>query len=117
MDWNVVKEFLVTYWREIVTGIGAIVSLCIAIFRKRPKSVVNAIDACLVYLDEILPGLINDAELLPGLKGKDKLALVIESSKRELVKKFGYCLDSPLIANRIESYLSTPEASIHKEVK
>lgn len=111
-----IAKFFIQYWRETITVLAGIISLCVAIFRKRPKTVLNVLDSVLVYLDEILPRFINDAELLPGLKGEDKLALVIESSNKELVKKFGYRLDSNLIKSKVEAYLSTPEAHLRKEL-
>lgn len=109
-------DFLKIYWREIIAVFAGIVSLFVAIFRKRPKTILNLLDTVLVYLDELLPSLINNAELLPGLNGEGKLALVIESANQELVKRFGYRLDSSLIKTKVEAFLSTPEAH-RKELK
>lgn len=101
-------KYILEYRHEIFSCIIFIVSLIIAIKKKKP--IFNASDAAYGCLLEILPDLINKAENVePKLSGSDKLALVVESATRLIKERFNVEIPSRTIIYWIESLLSTPQ--------
>ena len=102
------KEFILTYWREIVSTIAVIASIIIMAIKKKP--VINEMDNIILKVLEKLPEFINSAETF---KGADvKKALVIESVKKFVKEQFSINLpDSYIesIGSMIEAILSTPQ--------
>ena len=102
------KDFIITYWREIVSTIAVIASIIIMAIKKRP--VINEMDNIILKVLEKLPEFINSAE---NFKGADvKKALVIESVKKFVKEQFSVNLPDSYIESiglMIESILSTPQ--------
>ena len=103
-----ITQFLLTYWREIVSTIAVIASIIIMAIKKRP--VINEMDNIILKVLEKLPEWINSAE---SFKGADvKKALVLESVKKYVKDQFSVNLpDTYLesISQMIEVILSTPQ--------
>ena len=102
------KEFILTYWREIVSTIAVIASIIIMAIKKKP--VINEMDNIILKVLEKLPEFINSAETF---KGADvKKALVIESVKKYVKEQFSINLPDSYIESigfMIEAILSTPQ--------
>lgn len=105
-----IKDFLFTYWREILYIVCAIISLVCCCVRKKSNKVVDGI---VDHIFTILPQIINQAEGT-DLKGQDKLDYATGLVLNYL--KFNTGLDEKtlyayvdLIHGCIENILTTPQ--------
>lgn len=102
------KDFILTYWKEIVSLLLVIASVVIAALKKKP--VINEMDNIILKVLEKLPEFINSAE---NFKGADvKKALVLESVKKFVKDQFSVNLPDSYIESigiMIEAILSTPQ--------
>ena len=103
-----VINFLLTYWKEIISLLLVIASVVIAALKKKP--VINEMDNIILKVLEKLPEFINSAE---NFKGADvKKALVLESVKKFVKDQFSVNLPDTYIesiGSMIEAILSTPQ--------
>lgn len=103
-----VIDFLLSYWREIVSTVAVITSIVIMCIRKKP--VINEMDNIILKVLEKLPEFINSAETF---KGADvKKALVLESVKKFVKDQFSVNLPDTYLESigcMIEAILSTPQ--------
>lgn len=99
------KEFILTYWKEILSLVGLAASIIICCIRKRPVKVVDSLNDLIIRL---LPYCINKAESQP--KGA-KLGFAL-STLSDLIKESGYEMDADHLkfaAEQVEIILSTPQ--------
>lgn len=105
-----IKDFLLTYWKELVYGVIAIATLLVAIFRKKGR-----VDPVLDKILEAAPGVINHVENHYGAgNGALKKSMVMALLGKIYKKYTGYelCDQSELfhmISEYVEKILSTPE--------
>lgn len=102
-------DFLKMYWREILSVVFFLLSLILYIVRKKPVKVVDTLKEIIC---RILPALINQAEMIEGLSGADKLKLVLDAVVNVL-KDDGFGDDViksylPFAKEQVEIILSTP---------
>lgn len=103
-----VLYFIIHNWRDIAAVCVFIISVVIAIIRKKPS--MNWLDNILVYVEGLLPKLIRDAEVLSD--GESKMALVLRSVQESVKKKYGITLSEEVLARvkeMVEEILSTPQ--------
>lgn len=104
------KEFLLTYWRELAYGLVALLTLLAALFRKKGK-----VDPVLDKLLQIAPDAICDAEKHYGDgNGALKKAMVMSILAHSYKSLTGYELKENsgmwnIISQHIEKILLTPE--------
>lgn len=102
------KEFLTTYWFELVLVVLTVVSCVISIIRKKPS---KAVDDVKLIISEVLPGFINLAEM-SGVCGKAKLMFVVDSVMKR-IKAYVSSKDEQYwmtyISEQVENILSTPQ--------
>lgn len=103
------KDFLITYWREILSVVCLIATVVLYVVRKRPVKVVDTIKEVIC---RVLPALINQVEAIPGLSGSDKLRMVLDALSKTLLD-FGFGDDVvsqylPFAKEQVEVILSTP---------
>lgn len=104
-----VKDFLIQNWRLILEVALVVISVVLLIVKKKPVNVVDTIKEIIV---RILPALINQAEMIVGLSGQDKLRLVLDALSKVL-KDDGFGDDViksylPFAQEQVEIILSTP---------
>lgn len=107
------KEFILTYWREILSLICFIASIILCCVRKKPVKVVDTLRETILRL---LPGCINAAEIESGLTAEKKKAFCV-SCLQNVLRDLGYGDDVvgqylPFIYDQIEVILSTPQKKV-----
>ena len=108
MNFDVILEFLKTYYKEIIEFSVLIITVVIALIRKKPTY--NELDTIKKDALENLPSLISLVEA-PG-NGEQKKQAVLDLLSAYCRKKFGFVLTDDLIlffSEAIESILSTPK--------
>lgn len=107
MNWQIVLNFIIQYWKEILTVLGIIITVVLYLVKRRPK--VNLLDTIKEDVLELLPVLINKVEC--DGNGQRKKTAVVELVNKYLQKKYQVQL-SPYLADwlsdAIESILTTP---------
>ena len=107
MNWKLIYEFIITYWREILTVFATIITVVLYLVKRRPK--INLLDTIKEDVLELLPVLINKVEC--NGNGQRKKNAVIELVNKYLQKKYQVQI-SPYLAgwlsDAIESILTTP---------
>ena len=102
------KEFLTTYWFELVLIVLTVVSCVVSIIRKKPSKTNEDVK---LMISEVLPGFINLAEA-SGVCGKAKLMFVVESILKR-IRKYVSEKDTSYwmtyIQEQVENILSTPQ--------
>lgn len=102
------KEFLTTYWFELVLIVITVVSCVVSIIRKKPSKTNEDVK---LMIAEVLPGFINLAEA-SGVCGKAKLMFVVESILKR-IRKYVSGKDTSYwmtyIQEQVENILSTPQ--------
>ena len=101
---ELLKEFISNY-KDVIHLSLVFIFMVVQLILLFKKKEVN-FDNILVYLDKILPNLINQAESIVG--SDNKMALVVKSAKAMTEKKFGCALSDKFIKDKVESYLDTP---------
>lgn len=107
------KEFLLTYWKELVYVFIAIFTLFLCIFRKKDK-----VEVVLDKIFQLVPEAIRDAEKHFGAgQGIVKKAMVMEVLSRAYKSLTGYELKEgsgmwKIISKYVEDVLLTPERKI-----
>lgn len=102
------KQFLTTYWFELVLIGLTVVSCVVSIIRKKPS---KSSEDVKLMISEVLPGFINLAEM-SGVCGKAKLMFVVDSVMKR-IKAYISSKDEQYwltyISEQIENILSTPQ--------
>lgn len=103
------KEFIFTYWRELLLVVIAFVELVIFIVRKRPA--MNRDDHIKALIAEFAPKFINLAEITFS-SGQDK-KMFVASEILKKIKHYYVSIDdsywTSVIMDYIESVLTTPQ--------
>lgn len=103
-------DFLSQYWKQLLEVFALVLSVVFMLIRKKPVKVVDTLREVIV---RVLPALINQAELQPGIKGEDKLAYVI-AALTSILHDLNYgdeVIDQylPFAKEQVELILSTPQ--------
>lgn len=103
------KDFIFTYWREILYVICALVSLVLFIVRKPSVKVVDSITERILLL---APAAISKAEEVYGSgHGSEKFLFVIDLLKLA-IEEDGFVISDKIIkfmTSYVEAILSTPQ--------
>lgn len=105
------KEFLIEYWRDILSIVVMLTTLVLWLVRKKPVKVIDTIKESILRL---LPYCISEAEKLTGVTGADKKAFALDMISAYL-KEFISCGDDELktylqfASEQVEVILSTPQ--------
>ena len=106
------KEFLFTYWRDILSVFVMLVTLVLWLIKKKPIKVVYTIKESILRL---LPYCISEAEKLTGVTGADKKAFALDLLKKLLCEIYSLSGDQDLVtylqfaSEQVEVILSTPQ--------
>ena len=102
------KDFFLSYWREVLEVVVLLTTLILWIIRKKP---VNIIDTCKELICLVLPAFIREAETL-FTNGKEKLDFVIDKTVKFLQSSYpDIKMTSDVlkfIKDQVENILSTP---------
>lgn len=101
-----ILEFITAHYELIFSVFLCFTSLIISLFKKKP---VKVCDTLKQFIADALPGFINKAEN-SGLKGSDKLNLVLEYVD-EFLKSYGFEFTDyykNYVIKQIENILTTP---------
>lgn len=106
---NNIVNFIIVYWREILSVCSILASIIICCVRKKPVKIVDTLKEVIV---RVLPSLICAAENT-GLKGSDKLKFLLDELANVL-KELHYGDDViaqylPFAKEQVELILSTPQ--------
>ena len=107
------KDFILTYWKEILEIVIFIACLVFCIVKKKPIKIQDTLNEIILRL---LPGCINSVEInCSGVDGSSKKKLCT-SLVLEALKELGYVnLDQSyldFISQQIEVILSTPQKKV-----
>lgn len=108
MNWQIILNFIVQYWKEILTVLGVIITIVLYLVKRRPK--VNLLDTIKEDVLELLPVLINKVEC--DGNGQRKKNAVIDFVNKYLQKKYQVQISpylSEWLSDAIESILATPQ--------
>lgn len=104
------KQFIFTYWRELVLMLLALASLLVTILKRRGK-----VDPAITTIEERVPSLISEAEIKVGIgQGEKKKDLVMKAICDLYLKLTGSSLLVGSVIYKhldrfVESVLATPQ--------
>lgn len=103
---EIIKDFLINYWKPLLSFIFLVVAFVVALVRKKPISTI--VDDVTNFSIKA----INYVEKSGILGSKEKLIAALDFVNDELLKKYptlNVIQYRPLIENVIEAILSTPQ--------